>query len=223
MQTEKVKLICLPHAGSYVDGYARLKLFLDDHIEQILIEYPGHGRKHREPLIPTLEGLAEVIYEEIKPHLYSKYAFYGHSMGGRMSWLVSRKLQELNQRLPVSLFISGCPAPSAPFMTPDDINFRTVSNLTGPGMEELREMFYPIIENDIKAVDDYQYEKREPLPIPITVLYGMDDTFPAEDFRKWEMETASNFAIHKFPGDHFFNFKYFNQIGRIINQGLGCL
>ncbi|MDP8241215.1 MAG: alpha/beta fold hydrolase [Candidatus Hatepunaea meridiana] len=220
MMTEKTNLICLPHAGGYADGYSKLKHYLDNNIEQILVEYPGHGRKHREPLLTSLEELVDFVYNEIKPYLNTKYAVYGHSMGGRIAWLVSHRLRELNLPQPIQLFISGCPAPSAPFMSPDDVDFRTIFNLSGPGMDALREMFEPIIQADLKAVDDYQYETKEPLSVPITVCYGLEDDFPVEDFLKWDIETTHKIDSHEFQGDHFFNFKNFDRIGEIINQTL---
>lgn len=227
-----IKLIFLPHAGGYADLFAKFKPCLHPDISQALIEYPGHGRRYREPLCRSLDALRDFVFKDIQSHIQGDYAFFGHSMGGRIAYLLAHKIWESGLRLPKSIIMSASPVMTARHRPPDEVDFRTVSGPANSGssaasntkeLETLREMFYPIFRADLEAIHSYVHSPKRPLPIPFKVLYSLEDEFDEfteEDYLQWEKETTGEIESLRFSGNHFFIFDHLEEICGIINRGL---
>jgi medium-chain acyl-[acyl-carrier-protein] hydrolase len=70
---------------------------------------------------------------------------------------------------------------------------------------ELIKLYLPMLRADFTLVETYIYKAEEPLACPITALGGLQDTSVSRaDLASWATYTQSSFALHMFPGDHFF-------------------
>jgi surfactin synthase thioesterase subunit len=145
------------------------------------------------------------------------FACFGHSMGALIAYELAQQLQAHSQT-PTHLLVSGRRAPVLPELEmllhtlPSDEAFlaelqRRYNNLPAVMFEdtELRELFVPLLRADLTLVETYQGTAKTPLPCPIVTLGGADDprTSPAE-LRAWQALTQADFALHCFPGGHFY-------------------
>src|SRR5438105_3691105 len=114
IQNRNIQLFCLQFAGgnkySYNEYIKRAPSFLNI----IPLEYPGRGARIKEPLISDMDALINDLYKQIRNNVDKMdYAIYGHSMGGLLAYLLTRKLIENNHQVPLHLFITGTSGPSA--------------------------------------------------------------------------------------------------------------
>ena len=78
--------------------------------------------------------------------------------------------------------------------------------------------FYePILRADIKAAENYNFQKTKPLKVPITTFYGSDEDITLEEVELWQSETTMGFEKFEFSGDHFFLQEHFPKLCQIIN------
>ena len=70
---------------------------------------------------------------------------------------------------------------------------------------EFRQLFLPLLRADFSVVETYHYTAHSPLPCPIIKLGGADDSRAWQaELQVWQPLTRANFALHLFPGDHFY-------------------
>ena len=187
----------------------------------------------KEPLVSDSETMVNDLYNQIKKNTeLGDYAIYGHSMGGLIGYLLTRKLIENNHRPPVHLFITGTSGPSSAsrsaknrHLLPKDEFIQELKELDGiPDEilqnEELLSYIEPILRADFKTCETYQYGNFSPLNIPFTVITGTDEDMSAEDIQLWQKETETEIDFRQIPGKHFFIFKYPRVIVDIISKKL---
>jgi surfactin synthase thioesterase subunit len=226
-------LFCLPFAGgnkySYHEYIKRAPSFLNI----IPLEYPGRGARMKEPLVSDIDTLTNDLYQQIRNHIDQKdYAIYGHSMGGLLAYLLTRKLTENRHKTPAHLFITGTTGPSASSRSDKKKHLLSKKEFINElkefegipdeilESEELLSYFEPILRADFKATENYVYKDNTPLDIPITVITGTEEDMEIADIQLWQKETQSVVCFRRMPGKHFFIFKYPNEIIEIISKRL---
>src|SRR5688572_3623984 len=75
---------------------------------------PGREARLRDPGFVHVDPLVLATGEAIKPYLHQPFAFFGHSMGGLVSFELARQLRRAHGIEPRALFVSGRPAPQLP-------------------------------------------------------------------------------------------------------------
>jgi medium-chain acyl-[acyl-carrier-protein] hydrolase len=116
------------------------------------------------------------------------------------------------------LFVSGRRAPHLPeretpmHLLPDPEFVSELARRYGPASitlladPELRALFLPVLRADFRAVETYTYVAGQPLCCPTTAFGGLDDPRANEaELDGWRAHTRATFALHRFPGDHFFH------------------
>jgi len=231
IQAKKVIMICLPYAGGNSFAYQKLGKYLDDFIEPVAVELPGHGLLFNEPQLDTLDRMADYVFEEIAPKIrHTPWALFGHSMGGMLGFLVARRAPERLLPPPLHLFISArSPGSVKPQIKWSDLSrdefLNRISKLGGIPNEvlankELMELFEPILYRDVKALETHPHTHIAPVTCPITVLIGRDDDIPEEHAWLWHRDTVAPVNVMSFPGGHFFAFERLNEIGRLLSEAL---
>jgi surfactin synthase thioesterase subunit len=230
---EKINLFCLPFAGGSKYSYRLYEENLPAFLNIIALEYPGRGTRMSEPLKEDIHLLVNDLYMQIENRLDSTaYAIYGHSMGGLISYLLTRKIIENKRKAPLHVFITGTSGPAALSRTEkkrhllDKKSFiEEVRNLNGSPDEilqndELMDFIEPILRADFKVSENYIYIPREHLNIPMTVITGTKEDMKLEDIHLWQKETSVPVDFRRMPGSHFFIFKYPYEIIGIIAKKL---
>lgn len=211
-----LRLFCFPYAGgsSYI-----FRPWLDrvpKTIEIYPIELPGRGIQIKSTPFKQIEPLVNAIARKILPYLDKPFAFFGHSMGGLVSFELARFIRRQYNLEPVHLFISGRRAPQIKDLNPPIHNLpeadflRALQQLNGTpeavfNNHELMELLIPILRADFAVLETYTYTPEAPLNSPISVFGGLQDKeVPIEQLEAWQAQTLNSFALKMLPGDHFF-------------------
>lgn len=226
-------LFCLPYAGGSEVAYYKWRNYLNSSIELIPIELKGRGKRFNEIFYESLEEAVYDIFENIKDKIINNdYAIYGHSMGSLLSYELYYKIEKSGMKKPKHIFFSGYRAPSIIrqkeniYTLPDYDFMKKVMDLGGTPEElmesqELLEIFTPIIRNDFKILENYEYKERaNKIECDISVLNGKKDAIKLEEILAWKNHVCNGFKVYSFDGNHFFINTNVENITNIINDTL---
>lgn len=178
-----------------------------------------------------MDDIVADVWKQIRKDLFRPYAFYGHSMGTLVGFLVTKKIIQEKYPLPKHLFFTGCGGPSFQEMKrnthllPRDAFIQKLKKMGGSPTEilennDLMDFFEPIIRADFEAMENYTYQKTDAFDIPITCMIGADEDTTYDHALTWQAETTVPLKILTFPGDHFFIFDHTEKIIETINSNL---
>jgi len=182
--------------------------------------------------------LAEMVAEAadgIKPLLGGKFIFFGHSLGGLVSFELARMLRKEGLQGPGHLFVSGTRAPDVARREDDIHNLsdrvftEKLREMEGTPSEiltntEMLEIMLPMIRSDFKAFETYKFSPADPLDCPITAFCGNNDKFVIpDDCRKWANHTSGAFDSIILNGNHFFMHEQYRTITEKIKKALQLL
>lgn len=229
-----LRLFCFPYAGGSSTIFHPWLDKLPANIEICPIELPGRRSKIKLAPLDRLEPIVEAIALQIQSYLDKPFAFFGHSIGGLLSFELTRLLQKKYGISPINLFISACGAPQIPKSKPPihalpesdfiaelrDYNFTPNALLEN---QELMQLFLPILRADFAVSETYIYHHAPPLKCPIYVFGGLQDhNVTIEELEGWREQTNSYFLLSMLPGDHFFiNYSHsllLEQISEILKH-----
>ena len=228
-----VRLFCFPYGGGgaslYVD-WARLP----EHIEVWPVQLPGRETRIHEPPLAHLDTLLSQLEAALRPQLDVPFAFYGHSLGALLAFLLASRLRARGLPAPQHLLVGGFGAPSlapGPYLEGLQRHFREAGfdAIPAPGTREplgplldilmgtaegrmlvdrdadFARALLPMMLADLKLMEGYRYQPEPPFTFPITVLHGAsDDRISDEASAAWRELTRGPFHKHVTPGDHFF-------------------
>ncbi len=181
-----------------------------------LVHLPGRTTRFAEPPIATMDALVAALSEAFTPHAHGRFGFFGHSMGARVAFELTRSLRQRALAQPRVLHLSACGAPHLPPRVPTLHSLpqsELVSSLQQRGglpdaivkNEELLGLVLPVVRTDLKLFETAPYVPQRPLAIPF-VLYGgrADSLVSAEMLTAWQRHTSAATTTHWFEGEHFF-------------------
>jgi medium-chain acyl-[acyl-carrier-protein] hydrolase len=212
----RMRLFCFPYAGGTAAVFRNWPRYLPPEIEVCAIQYPGRGSRFDEALGEDIVDVMNRCYDELQSFLKKPYAFFGHSMGGLVSFEFARRLQREGKSGPLQMFVSGCTAPhvksvdEVTYNLPEPEFLAELQRLQGTPAEvlenaELMQLMMPIVRADFKATQTYQYAPGPPLECSIRAFGGLkDEMVPQEKVEAWSEHTRGSFRAQMLPGDHFF-------------------
>src|SRR5262249_44076516 len=106
-----LRVIAFHHAGGSAAMYCPMSTELPPDWELLILDLPGRGKRHAEPLITTMPALVARVAEDVRPWLDVPVALFGHSLGATLAAEVARVCQRLGAP-PVWVGISGRVAPT---------------------------------------------------------------------------------------------------------------
>ncbi|HMR39300.1 MAG TPA: thioesterase domain-containing protein [Ignavibacteria bacterium] len=228
-----LKIFCLPYAGGNKYSYREFEEAAPSHYIFHTLDYPGRVPRIKEPLISDAGELVEDLFNQIKTKISDEdYVLYGHSMGGLLAYLLTRKLEEKNYKTPMHLIITGTSGPSVfekrerkRHLMPQKEFIQEMKDLDGIpeeilDTEELMAFFEPILRSDFKVCENYVHKYSEPLNIPITVITGTEEDMEVDDILLWQKETNLEIDFNRIEGKHFFIFKKKKEVMEIIEKTL---
>lgn len=212
-----VQIYCFPHAGGGASSFSFWSKSCPDCIEISALQLPGHENRILEALSSSWVEITSSITESIMTDAKVPYVFFGHSMGTILAYEVARRIRGTGKQEPIGLFLSGRNAPTV------ESNLKKISDLPDAqfyyelvnryGAEhaksllypEIREVYLPILRNDLKLVESYNHDVTTPLNMPFFIYYGKDDKLTTLDkLCEWRYLTAGKFSKREFEGDHFY-------------------
>jgi medium-chain acyl-[acyl-carrier-protein] hydrolase len=180
------------------------------------VRLPGRESFRGARPFTRLGALVEALAPAIRPYLDVPFAFFGHSMGGLISFELSHELHRRHALTPVHLFIAGHRAPQLPDRTPmlhhlpESELLSQLRRLNGTPEAilqdaELMRFFLPVLRADFAICETYTYIARTPLTCPISVFGGLHDPrVSSDELAAWREQTRGAFIHRMLPGDHFF-------------------
>ena len=214
----RLRLFCLPYAGGAASMYRSWQASLPPYVEVFPVQYPGRESRLAEKPYNRLEALVDAVLTALAPYLFSgpPFAFFGHSLGAMVAYLLARKLEARGGPTPAYVIVSGSRPPHLRDTTrnihdlPETEFVTELGTLNGTPKEvlqnkDLMSLLLPQLRADFAAAETYVHQSGPPLHCPIIALGGQDDPKASEaDIRAWQAYTTSTFAYEMFPGDHFF-------------------
>lgn len=228
----KLRLFCFPYAGGRASIFRSWSASLTPYIEVCPIELPGRGNRLTECPFTRLESLIQSLVPTLLLYLDRPFAFFGHSMGGLISFELAHLLYKNYGLMPSNLFISGRCAPQVSASKPPIHNLpkpeflNELRNLNGTPEAvlenaELMELLLPSLRADFTVIETYVYTHKPRLNCPITALGGLQDPeVSCDDLEAWREQTNANFLMQMFEGNHFFIHSAQLTLLRFLSQEL---
>ena len=212
-------LYCFPSSGSAASMYhAWIQPLREHNINVVALEYPGRGSRFGEPFVNSIQALCEDLCSQIEEYLSksSEFAFFGHSLGGLVSFECTRLIFKKHHRLPTHLFVSSRHSPnnkvasSLSNSSSDSELTATLTQMGGLPIDilancELMELLLPIIRSDLNLNEQYENVDPSKIAVPITAVYGdIDPVVDRDKIQQWREFTQSDFKLLEMRGDHFY-------------------
>ncbi|MFF1607564.1 thioesterase II family protein [Amycolatopsis sp. NPDC058278] len=220
-------LFCFPHGGGSAAEFVRWSRRLPG-VELSAVQLPGRGSRLSEPVLSTMDEVVAAVVD-VMPTT-APYSVFGHSLGALVAYEVTRELRRTGRRLPDSLVVSGFPAPSTKRTEPpvhglpDDELVAEVGRRHGglPGEiltdPELKTMVARYLRADYRVLETYQWRPGAPLPVPLTVFGGRDDSIGEDELRAWGEHVTEPITVRQFAGGHF----YFRENPAVVLRALAA-
>ncbi|QDE68568.1 thioesterase [Myxococcus xanthus] len=212
----RLRLFCLPYAGGSVAIYNQWSQGLPAGVELCPVQLPGRERRLSEKPIGSLPALVDALLPAIAPLLDRPFAFFGYSMGARISLELARRLQARNGPRPVGLFLGAAGPPSVNTREPihhlpEPEFIAQLRRYDGTPEEifqhrELLELVLPMLRADFGIAFTEDGPQPAKLEVPISVVGSPEDKHvPTANLERWRDETRSeDVRVRLFPGGHFF-------------------
>ena len=162
------------------------------------------------------------LEEAVRKVVYGPYALWGHSMGGKISYELEKRLEAAGYTAKC-LFISGSRVPSIPepnpiYHLPDEAFKRELGRFEGTPKEilenqELLDFFLPMLRADFTMDETYYDKAGVVLHTPISAFGGEKDGEADESaICEWGKYTDNDFDYRIFPGGHFYLRDYEDEV-----------
>lgn len=201
--------MCFPHAGAGATEFALWPRFLPDWLDLYAHVAPGREERAKESSLVSVEELVADVASEIDG-LPEQLVLVGHSFGAMVAYEIAHLLVS-SDRPPAHLIVLAASPPSrtpAPPRDDDELTSLWIRLGADPAplaRPQFRKLVFPILRADLAAHAAYQPPRRDPLPVPITVMYGeTDPSVSAEDLAAWRSLCARRFDLVAMAGGHFF-------------------
>jgi medium-chain acyl-[acyl-carrier-protein] hydrolase len=213
----RFRLFCFPYAGGGSSAYRAWAADLPADVELCLVQLPGRESRWKDAPFVGMPELIAAAHDGLREHFDRPYAFFGHSLGGLVSFELARALRASGSRLPIHLFVSAHRAPQLPNPHPemrhlDDGAFvdeikRRYGGIPQAVLDtpDLLELVLPCLRADFTVFETYEYRDGPRLDIPISAFGGTTDGYVTRDaIAEWEAQTSQPFALSMLTGDHFY-------------------
>lgn len=228
-KNDRIKVFFLPYAGGSNYSYFPFTKWTTEAVEVIPLEIPGRGVRHKDPLQTDINLIVCDLLDQLTGKIDGRYAIFGHSMGALIAFLLAEKIFSLRLPMPVHLFLSACQGPSSMkvgnsrYLLPREEFVNRICRISGQEHNILRderilEFFEPVLRADIQAIDTYQYQASQPLPVPFTVFAGTNDVVSDCEIESWTNNTIFPLNVVKMSGAHFFLFDHVGNIMKVIEK-----
>jgi surfactin synthase thioesterase subunit len=204
----RARVYVFPHAGAGPGALGALAAELPESIELWALNLPGRQVRRDEAPRTELEPLIEEVAADLT-EAPGYHALFGYCGGALLAYLTARRSR------PGRLFVASFAAPDLALISrrlhtlPGDLFWEMVLAQGGvppelAALTELRPVFEPALRADFGLYAGYLHHRAEPLDVPITVLYGRDDTdLSLGGLLGWRRQSTVRPDLCDVPGGHW--------------------
>jgi nonribosomal peptide synthetase protein BlmIV len=228
-----LRLFCFPHAGGSAAVYRSLSRELSGNIQVCPVELPGRERRGAEAPFRNARALVDALVHFLRFELEKgPFALFGHSMGARVAFELTRALARAGVSSPRALIVSGCPAPELvdprPKLAalPRERFIAALRELNGTPREvleneELMQLLLPRLRADYALSEGYELDDLTAVDVPLLAVGGSDDPEASvAELEAWRARTSRNFTLRMLPGDHFFLHTARSELAAVLRREL---
>ncbi|WP_161519935.1 thioesterase II family protein [Bacillus cereus] len=226
----KYRMFCFPHAGGSSSFFHSWAEKLENiGIELVAIQLPGREKRINENLYLEMDKIISDLVDEIVKYTDKPFLFFGHSLGGMISYELCKELCKEDKPLPLHLIISSCRVPhltkvkkSVHDLSDDELAEKLKILNGSPEFilknKDFQELYFPMIRADFSIAESYHSNEFYRLPIDISCFLGDHDTVSEADVLGWEEYTLKKFNYQLFNGDHFYLKENTEEIINYVEQ-----
>lgn len=227
-----VTLLCFHCAGGSAQSFFAWKAAARGLCDLLAVELPGRSRRYQEAFASSIPELAAEIARASIGLTEKPLIFFGHSLGALLAYETVRALLRLGGPTPSRLILSSrqsCdwrPVHSGLPELHDVALQQYLQDMAGTPRQVLENpalvaMALPPLRADLELLYNYRYTPGLPLPVPISVLGGIDDAHVTfESLLAWSRATERAFELEMLDGGHF---AVMEQPGRVLHSLSTCL
>lgn len=213
----RIRLLCFHHAGGGAFGFRDWSASLRPEVELVAVQLPGRENRFGEPALRNIDAILRDLIPNLGVLLGAPYVVFGHSMGAALGHALTRQLLATSELPPpVRLMVSATAAPGlrppvspSPSLTDDEL-VESLVRLGGTpeellGDRDLLATFLPTLRADFDLMTALRSAPAQPLDIPITALFGLDDrNASGAEVAAWTQLSTRRSSAHGIPGGHFY-------------------
>jgi len=229
-----MKLFCIPHAGASSIAYNVWKGYLNESIDFIPLELPGHMTRSREPLSENVDEVVHDLSQLVNKNINNNeiYAIYGHSMGGLLLYLLHFYLIDCGYTPPTHLFFSSRWPPyhnnAKAYYNLDNLDECKLRFIEMGGFKkeilnnkQLFDYYMKVLLADYRLIQSVRMTNPQTINSNITVLWGDNEPdILDEDIYKWKQSVGNGISFVKIKGTHFFPIEEPLKTTDVINNTL---
>lgn len=232
----KANLLLFHYAGGNSGIYRALSQWITQPVNIMALDLPGRARRFNEPLIDDLHVAADEIAKAMLAEKSALAALpmilFGHSVGAKLAFEVTLRLQRKGMLTPRHLIVSGSGAPHIPRSRPplhalaqDQFieELRRYGGTPEPLLEEedLLQLLIPMLRSDFKMAELYRHHSSPHVNCSLTAFGGDDDeTVELSSLHAWSEHAGASFDTLIFPGGHFFLHQQGQAVARAMDKVL---
>lgn len=225
----EMRIFCFPYAGGSATTFLPWVKSLPSWIELVAVQPPGRSSRLFDPPYTQMDSLIDDLISSFANLTDKPYVFYGHSLGSRIAFELSKRCQSMGLALPIHFIASGSRAPFIPcreehiFDLPEEEFIEELKQLNGTPEEvldnqELMSLLLPALRADFQIADTYCSDGTQ-VDCPVTVLSGSADTdIKHTDLESWGKVFKKLESLEILQGGHFFIESNVEAVLKIVNR-----
>jgi len=212
---ERVKLICLHHAGGGSTSFHPLRRAMGADIAMTAVILPGRESRHREPRQVDAHTSVLQFSDELDETLRGPHVLLGHSMGAMLAYSLAQHRISLGLPAPQAVIVAASPAPHLPsplhglHLLDDQRLAAELVQYGGLPAELLSEpdwleLLIPTVRADLRICESFRVTREPPLPCPLHIFGGRVDPLVSPGMlAAWSTYSVRPQPVRIFPGGHF--------------------
>lgn len=215
VEKPKLRIFCFPYAGGSASTFFPWVDQFQKEVELVFVQPPGRASRISEHAHKRMKELVVELISKIASITDVPYVFFGHSLGGRVSYELAYQLYLAGIPLPKYIIVSASRAAhlkglEGNIYNQNDYKFlNAIKELNGTPRElllnsELMKLLLPMLKADFEIAETYQAQE-VPIPVSLHILHGDQDiNVSREQLDAWKLLSTGNCSIKAMKGGHFF-------------------
>lgn len=218
--------MCVPWAGAGAAPFRAWAPAFADGPVLYGVRLAGREGRNGDSLVEEVTTIVAELTEAVAALPEPRVALFGQCSGAIIAFELARSLRAASGTEPAHLLVAAQLAPVVVGARERALTREDLRDYLPPALRaepELAELFLPILEADMRAVDRYRHHPAPRFSMPITVFHGSaDPEVDAAGADRWREETAGPTTVHEMAGvGHLLEGAHWAALGAAVRAALG--